>query len=332
MNPMKLAIDEAWKYQGLTYPNPAVGATVLKDGLICSIESHKKAGMPHAEVNAIKEAFLKLSQNKNANNKLASLEDSNDIHHFLEKNHNNVFNGCEINVTLEPCSHFGKTPPCANLISSLGFKKVVIGAKDFNTKAAGGADFLKNNGIAVEYSEYQNECNALLFPFKKWLTSRFVFFKLATTLNGGTLGNITGSEAKIKVHELRSVVDILITGGQTIRLDKPILDARLINSRAPNLGIYSKQKEFDRGIACFDVLDRDILVSDSLDALFGNNKFIMIEGGINLFKAVKDKCDAMLLFQNRSYSMDSCAFEHIFGRLANVEQLGNDSKSWFFNK
>ena len=107
---MKLAIDEAWKYQLLTYPNPAVGCVIVKNGKLLAIEAHKEAGMPHAEVNALKEAFLK----ENPKSVLSTLKTSQEIHKFLIENHNGFFNDCEIFVTLEPCNHIGKTPACAN--------------------------------------------------------------------------------------------------------------------------------------------------------------------------------------------------------------------------
>ena len=98
---MKLAIDEAWKYQLLTYPNPAVGCVIVKNGKLLAIEAHKEAGMPHAEVNALKEAFLK----ENPKSVLSTLKTSQEIHKFLIENHNDFFNDCEVFVTLEPCNH-----------------------------------------------------------------------------------------------------------------------------------------------------------------------------------------------------------------------------------
>lgn len=130
---MNLAISEAYKYQLLTYPNPAVGAVVISScGKILSIKAHKKAGKPHAEVLALKEAYKILTNDFGIDN----LTNSKDIHNYLIKNHNNCFNGCEIYTTLEPCSHVGKTPSCANLIKELKLKKVYIGSRDFNNIAS----------------------------------------------------------------------------------------------------------------------------------------------------------------------------------------------------
>ena len=125
---MKLAIDEAWKYQLLTYPNPAVGCVVVKDWKLLSVEAHKEAGTAHAEVNALKAAYLKIYPNS----VLKTKNNPNEIHEYLIENHNNFFNDCEIYITLEPCNHVGKTPSCANLLKELKPKKVIIAHEDTN--------------------------------------------------------------------------------------------------------------------------------------------------------------------------------------------------------
>ena len=142
---MKLAIDEAWKYQLLTYPNPAVGCVVVKDGKLLAIEAHKEAGMPHAEINALKTAFL----SKESNSLLRALTKSSEIHEYLIKNHNNFFNDCEIYTTLEPCNHEGQTPSCAKLLSILKPKRVIIGSIDTNKIASGGIKTLEESNIKV---------------------------------------------------------------------------------------------------------------------------------------------------------------------------------------
>ena len=119
---MKLALDEAWKYQLLTYPNPAVGCVLVKNNEILSIEAHKKAGDSHAELNALKEAYLK----KYPNSVLKILDDPFEINAYLISNHNDFFVDCTVYVTLEPCSHIGKTPSCANLLVKLNVKLIVL--------------------------------------------------------------------------------------------------------------------------------------------------------------------------------------------------------------
>ena len=101
-----MAIDAAWQFQGLTYPNPAVGCTIVQNGVVIAVGAHSKAGAPHAEVMALKEAYLALSKDI----LIEPLTISADIHNYLLKHHNNLFNSCDIYTTLEPCSHVGKTP------------------------------------------------------------------------------------------------------------------------------------------------------------------------------------------------------------------------------
>ena len=125
---MQLALNEAWKYQFLTYPNPAVGCVVVKNGELLAIEAHKQAGHAHAEVNALKAAFLK----KHPNDVLKVKSSSDDIHEYLKSNHRGFFQDCDIYVTLEPCNHVGKTPACAELLSILQPKRVIIAQEDTN--------------------------------------------------------------------------------------------------------------------------------------------------------------------------------------------------------
>lgn len=128
---MNLALKEAWKYQGLTYPNPAVGCTIVgQNNELLAVEAHKKAGEPHAEVEALKSAYFKLTNDS----KILDLTISSDIHTFLLLNHNNCFKNISLYTTLEPCSHIGKTPSCASLISALGIKKVFVGFNDIMMK------------------------------------------------------------------------------------------------------------------------------------------------------------------------------------------------------
>ena len=112
---MQLALDEAWKYQGLTYPNPAVGAVVTLDGKLLAIEAHQKAGTSHAEVLALLSAYKRLTEKTIDFDPL----DSHKAHQFLLNLPKDFFSACTIYVTLEPCSHKGKTPSCASLLRAL---------------------------------------------------------------------------------------------------------------------------------------------------------------------------------------------------------------------
>lgn len=287
---MKLALDEAWKYQLLTYPNPAVGCVIVKNGEILSIEAHKEAGQPHAEVNALKAAFLK----KNPNDLIKMKNSSFDIHEYLIKNHAGFFNDCTVYVTLEPCNHIGKTPSCANLLKVLKPKRVVIAHKDINKEASGGIETLENENIKVDIGCLENEAYNLLYPFIKWRTKPFVFFKMAMTLNGSIDGKISSNQALAYTHTLRDKIDLMLIGGNTVRVDRPTLDARYVAGKNPDIMIYSKNKIFDNNIPLFKVPNRKVFISDDLFKLLDYN-LVMVEGTYKLMDILKDRIDFVML-------------------------------------
>lgn len=299
---MKLALDEAWKHQGLTYPNPAVGCAVLSSqGEILSVEAHKYAGAPHAEVEALKSAYFKLTNDS----KILELYESFQVHTYLLQNHNNCFKDATLYTTLEPCSHIGKTPSCASLISKLGIKKLFIGSTDSNPQACGGAEIVANAGIEVERAVMQKECDELLKPFNLWRENRFVFFKWAQRLNGSIDGGIISSlRSRTLVHAMRNVCDLLVIGGNTVRVDRPTLDARLVEGKAPDILIYSRSKEFDKTIPLFSVEGRSVTISDDLSIL-KDYKNIMIEGGEKMFELSMQFADYHLCFISPSTGGDS---------------------------
>ena len=303
---MKLAIDEAWKYQLLTYPNPAVGCVVVKNDKLLSIEAHKESGLPHAEVNALKEAFL----NENKNSVIGTLKSSHEIHDFLLKNHDGFFNDCEIYVTLEPCNHVGKTPSCANLLSVLKPKRVIVSVKDPNKIASGGLETLLNQNIDVRLGVLEKEGYNLLLPFISWQNKTSIFFKMAQTLNGSIDGKISSNRALAYVHTLRDKIDLLVIGGNTVRIDKPTLDARYILGNNPDILIYSKNKMFDKNIPLFKVPNRKVLISDDLFKLL-DYKFVMVEGTYNLLDKLKEKIDFIILLISPKIRMGNNALNEI---------------------
>ena len=290
---MNLALKEAWKYQGLTYPNPAVGCVVVaQNGAILAVEAHKKAGAPHAEVEALKAAYYKLTCDET----ILNLTNSTDIHTYLLQNHNNRFNGVTVFTTLEPCAHIGKTPSCANLLSKLDIKKLFVGSNDNHVVASGGSQIVKNAGVEVHENLMKKECDALLKPFKLSQDKQFVFFKWAQRLNGTVDGGVISSQSSRKlVHGMRDVCDLLVIGGNTVRIDRPTLDARLVGGKAPDVLILSRGKEFDTTIPLFSVPDREVMISDSFEAIKGY-KNIMIEGGREMFELSKEFVDYYLCF------------------------------------
>ncbi len=290
---MSLALREAWSYQYLTYPNPAVGACVVdKSGAILSIEAHKEAGKPHAEVLALKSAYLKLTNNR----EIDPLTQSSLIHEYLIVNHKNIFQNCTIYTTLEPCNHHGKTPPCAHLLGELGLKSVIIGSSDESKIAGGGGEYLKSKGIDTIFGVMKKECDELLWPFLIWQKRSFVVAKWAQRLNGTIDGGyISSNESLRRVHAIREKLDLLIIGGNTVRIDRPTLDSRLVGTKAPDVMILSRSVEFDKSIPIFGVQNRNILISKEPKIPIEKG-IVMIEGGGEIINSFYDKIDHFMCF------------------------------------
>ncbi|MFZ5775858.1 MAG: bifunctional diaminohydroxyphosphoribosylaminopyrimidine deaminase/5-amino-6-(5-phosphoribosylamino)uracil reductase RibD [Thermodesulfobacteriota bacterium] len=201
---MRLAIREAAKGLGRTSPNPCVGAVVVKNGILVGKGFHRRAGTPHAEVHALRDAGDKAV-------------------------------GATIYVTLEPCNHTGRTPPCTQAILGSGIKRVVVGMRDPNPIASGGCEFLADQGLAVVHGVLAQECLALNRPFVKHVTTGFpwVILKAGMSLDGriatttGHSGWITGEESRRQVHRLRNRVDAILVGSGTALADDPSLTTRL---------------------------------------------------------------------------------------------------------
>jgi len=327
---ISLAITEAWKYQGLTYPNPAVGCVVVgKNNEILAIEAHKRAGYPHAEVEALKTAYIKLTNDT----KILDCISSSDIHKYLLQNHNSVFKHVDIYTTLEPCSHKGKTPSCATLLSSLGVKKVYIGSQDTNPIASCGADRLLASGIDVESGVMQKECDELLFPFKRWSEKNFIFFKWAQRLNGTTDGGIiTSKDSRTSVHAMRNICDLLVIGGGTVREDRPTLDARLVDGKAPDILIISREKEFDKNIPLFSVKNRKVFISSDF-SICDNYNNIMIEGGSGMFQLSKKYIDMYLCYISAKFGGNQKidGYDEKFDIL-NIQKESQDIIMWMKRK
>jgi diaminohydroxyphosphoribosylaminopyrimidine deaminase/5-amino-6-(5-phosphoribosylamino)uracil reductase len=290
---MNLALKEAWKYQGLTYPNPAVGCSIVgKNNELLAVEAHQKAGFAHAEVLALQSAYFKLTNDS----RILDLASSSDIHTFLLQNHKNCFKNISLYSTLEPCSHVGKTPSCASLISKLGIKKVFVGFNDINEQASGGNEMLVKSGVDVQTSLLKKKSQDLIAPFNTWNKKRFVFFKWAQRLNGTTdAGNVSSLHSRTNIHAMRNVCDLLVIGGNTVRQDRPTLDARLVNGKAPDILIISREKEFDKNIPLFSIKNRKVFIEDNFSRL-DNYKNIMIEGSSKMFELTKNIVDYYLCY------------------------------------
>lgn len=208
---MKLAIEMAKKGAGWVNPNPIVGAVIVKDGRVIGQGYHKHYGGNHAEVNAFENAC----ENPE---------------------------GGTIYVTLEPCSHYGKTPPCVEIIIKNKISKVVIGALDPNPIVEGrGIKALKEAGIEVVIGVLEEECKKINEVFMKYIIEKkpFVVLKTAMTLDGkiateaGESKWITSEKAREEVHKLRNKLASIMVGVDTVIKDNPELTCRLEGGRNP---------------------------------------------------------------------------------------------------
>lgn len=295
---MQLALNKAWEYQGLTYPNPAVGAVLTLNGQILSIQAHQKAGSSHAEVLALVKGYEVLSNSRVD----FDPQDAHLSHTFLLSLSQYFFAECSIYVTLEPCSHTGQTPSCASLLQSLALAEVIIGTQDPIKGHDGGMQKLSHVTVGI----LEEECKALIEPFMIWQKRAFVLFKLAQTSNGriATTENegYLSSKASLKsVHQMREVCDTLLIGGNTVREDRPTLDCRFSHGSAPDIRIYSQHNDFDRKIPLFKIKEREISIGKDLSFL-EKPSFVIVEGGEGMLNLLKEKIDWLLLYQTPKLS------------------------------
>lgn len=208
---MRRCLDLAFGAEGMTYPNPMVGSVVVHDGRIIGEGFHLKAGLPHAEVNAI-----------NSVKEREKLKEST------------------LYVNLEPCSHFGRTPPCADFIIVCGIPKVVIGATDTSSKVGGkGINRLREAGVEVTTGILEKECrflNRRFFTFNekrrpwiilKWACSADGFMDTDRSASDSSRPTwISGKPERVLVHKWRSQEQAVLVGAGTVRYDHPMLNVR----------------------------------------------------------------------------------------------------------
>lgn len=318
---MQLAISKAWEFQGLTYPNPAVGAVIVKNKAILSIEAHQKAGSSHGEVLALLSAYEKIKNIKLNFNK----QDSFKAHNFLNSLEKDFFKECSLFVTLEPCSHIGKTPSCATLLSKLNLKEVFIATKELIKTHSQGASLIKNSFIGL----LEKEALELLEPFKIWQKRAFVLFKMAQTTNAKIGGGYLSSKESLEdVHKIRAICDFLLIGGNTVRVDRPTLDCRFIEANSPNIKIFTQKKEFDKTIPLFNIKNREVQLTSSLDFL-ENPSFVLVEGGEAMLQSLAKKIDFILIYQTPKLSSNNLTYNiNLDLQFLHYEKMGKDLKIW----
>ncbi|WP_022846359.1 MULTISPECIES: bifunctional diaminohydroxyphosphoribosylaminopyrimidine deaminase/5-amino-6-(5-phosphoribosylamino)uracil reductase RibD [unclassified Desulfurobacterium] len=260
---MEIAIEEALRGKGNTLPNPAVGAVIVKNGRIVATGFHEKAGMPHAEAVAIEKAGEKAK-------------------------------GATIYVTLEPCNHYGRTPPCTEKIIKAGIKRAVIGVRDPNPVASGGIERLKEAGIEVTVGVKDKECRELIDDFTVLVKKKRAFcsLKLAMTLDGkiarkdGSSKWITGEQSRQYVHRLRTIHNGVMVGIGTVLKDDPLLNVRLVSAqRQPKAIVVDRQLRIPVHSKLVKERASDLVVITTEEALLSYKSGILRDFGVTLIPA-----------------------------------------------
>lgn len=328
---MAQAIDCAKQGLYSTRPNPCVGCVIVKDGAVVGKGFHPKAGEPHAEVFALRQA-------------------------------KNNTQGATAYVTLEPCSHYGRTPPCALALIQAGIKRVVIAGLDPNPKVAGqGVAMLEEAGIEVDIGILKAQAQTLNLGFlKAMITARpYVRLKIAASLDGRTaMANgqskwITGQEARLDVQYLRARSGAIVTGSGTIIADNPALTVRLDDFLLPQPKVVVmdrrhrlKSDDEYQVLARFDTLLWRDGIDDLLSLLVRDYQCydVLVEAGGELATAflLAGAVDELVIYQapcllgKTAKPMFMAVFEQLSDRLSfelqSVTQLGVDIKLVFTPK
>ncbi|WP_120924686.1 bifunctional diaminohydroxyphosphoribosylaminopyrimidine deaminase/5-amino-6-(5-phosphoribosylamino)uracil reductase [Helicobacter pylori] len=336
---LEMCLNKAWECQTLALENPSVACMVLdKNHEILSLETHKKAKTPHAEVLAAKSALKILRPH--LKNDLEKLEDPKTLSDFLKTRHDNAFTDCVFLITLEPCNSYGKTPACSELLEILKPKRVIIAAEENEAKKGGLARLQKARIETIICHNLENKAKDLLLPFRIMeQKGRFNLFKLALRMNGDYHhGKITGQKSVIFTHNQRAVCDTLIISGKTIRTDNPLLDARFCDrfyqNKNPNIAILSK-RSINPHSKVFSVPNRLVNTFHDPKDLPLEKGFNFIEGGWELFESLRDKIDVLLLHSHASMiseAFNTFALKTPFkGRLLHAQILENEALLWIEN-
>ncbi len=264
---MQKCLDLAKKGLGNVAPNPMVGAVIVHDDKIIGQGFHEKYGEAHAEVNAVK-----------------SVKDKS------------LLKESTIYVSLEPCAHFGKTPPCCELIIQNEFKRVVIGTQDpFESVDGNGIERIKNNGIDITVGVLEDECKELNKAFLAAHTKKrpYVTLKWAQTKSGKIdagkcdqeVAWISGPKAKKFVHQLRVENQAILVGYNTVLNDDPELTVREVEGKNPVRIVLDRDNSLDSNLKVFNKASETIVLNESnpaeiLGKLYQENIIsVLIEGG-----------------------------------------------------
>jgi diaminohydroxyphosphoribosylaminopyrimidine deaminase/5-amino-6-(5-phosphoribosylamino)uracil reductase len=259
---MKRCLDLAGLGMGWVSPNPMVGAVIVHEDKIIGEGYHHKYGEAHAEVNAVNQVIARFS------------------------NYAELLKQSTIYVSLEPCAHYGKTPPCADLIIKHQIPTVVVGCRDpFEQVDGKGIEKLNDAGIEVITGILEEEC--------KWLNRRFftrvhkhrpyIILKWAQTENGFFAPNdnsqywITGQESRKLVHQWRGEEDAVLVGKNTAAIDNPQLNVRYGNGKSPKRVVIDRRLELNPALNIFDQSVETLIFNEVETAINGKNKYIALE-------------------------------------------------------
>jgi diaminohydroxyphosphoribosylaminopyrimidine deaminase / 5-amino-6-(5-phosphoribosylamino)uracil reductase len=300
---LERALELAERGRGSTYPNPVVGAVVVRDGEVVGEGWHQRKGEAHAEVIALEAAGQRAK-------------------------------GATLYVTMEPCAHHGSTPPCTAAVLAAGVAKVIAGSLDPNPEAGGGLELLRAAGVETENAD-SSAARAQNEAWRVWIAAKrpFVILKLALTLDGrvampGTRW-VTGEESRRRVHELRAQVDAVAVGMGTVRADEPQLTARDVDADG-----QPRRLAFGRGpLPDGSELElRTGALEDELATLAAEGvQSLLLEGGPTLAESFlrSDLVDKVLLFVapliaggGPSFAPELAAPVEL--RRLDVEQVGDD--------
>ena len=297
---MRKAIEISAPYKYLVKPNPMVGALIVKDDKILAEGAHEKFGGAHAEVNCFN-----------------SLKDKIDEDHVMI-------------CTLEPCNHYGKTPPCTEKIIESGIKKIIIGSLDPNPKVAGtGIKRLKDAGLEVSHGVLEREVRELnkFFFFKHENGRPFITIKIASSADwkshskDGSTTWITTEASRKDVQLVRAEHDAILTGGNTIRSDQPRMNARVeFPLIQPHKILLSEQKKWDLSLDFFQDSRVNIISEKNLVKVVDNLSkqeinSLLVEAGPKLVNSFlnEELCDQLIVYQS-------------------PDKLGDDGVLWFENE
>lgn len=329
-------IELAQKAKGNTYPNPMVGAVIVYQNQIIGEGYHHKAGQPHAEINAINSV-----QDKSL------LKDST------------------IYVSLEPCAHYGKTPPCAKAIADIGFKKVVIGAMDSNEKVSGkGKAMIEAAGIEVVSGILEQECRALNKRFLTYHEQKRPFITLKWAQSKDSFidqdfkpTQISNPLASQLVHKMRSEEQSILVGTTTAIHDNPSLTNRhyagnnpirllidldlkvpqhyqLFNSEAPTI-IFNRHKEEEQAHLKWVKINPDDVLNNMLQRLYDMQiQSVLVEGGRYTLQQLihQNLWDEAVIIEHSNLKLKNGTLAPEFNEIANYETKIRDNHLRYFQR